>query len=124
MQDPIFEAIRRGVSNDRLEAYRRGDDNRSVLARYLWNMALSESLYPVLQSFEIVLRNSLHAALADTYRSEHWFDLTPAILHPRQRAMVTEAKSKLMDASKSITSGRVVAELSLGFWTSLFNAYY
>jgi hypothetical protein len=38
--------------------------------------------------------------------------------------MVTEAKSKLTDASKSITPGRIVAELNLGFWTSLFNAYY
>jgi hypothetical protein len=120
----MYEAIRRGVSHDRLEAYRRGDDNRSVLTRYLWNMALSESLYPVLQGFEIVLRNSMHAALANAYRTEYWFDLTPAILHPRQQAMVTEAKSKLTDASKSITPGRIVAELNPGFWASLFNAYY
>lgn len=124
VQNPIYEAIRRGVSSDRLDAYRRGDDNRSVLARYLWNMTLSESLYPVLQGFEIVLRNSTHMALADAYRSEYWFDLTPSILHPRQQTMVTEAKSKLTDAHKSITASRVVAELSLGFWTNLFNAHY
>ena len=124
MQDPIFDMIRGGVSYDRLEAYRRGDDNLDVLTRYLWNMMLSESLYPALQGLEVVLRNSLHKVLADAYQSEYWFDLTPAILHPRQQAMVAEAKGKLMDAHKAITAGRVVAELGLGFWTSLFNAYY
>jgi hypothetical protein len=38
--------------------------------------------------------------------------------------MVEEARNKLTDAQKTLTAGRVVAQLSLGFWTSLFNVYY
>ena len=124
MQESLYDAMGCGVSLDRLDAYRRNDDDRSVITRYLWNAALCESLYPSLQSVEIVLRNSLHTALTATYHNGRWFDVSPGLLHPRQQAMVKDAEDKLHHEGKLATTGRIVAELNLGFWTSLFNVHY
>jgi len=45
------------VSPTCLQAYRLATDRDDLdaLARYLWNMALSEALYPSLQNMEIAL---------------------------------------------------------------------
>jgi len=52
------------LAEERLASYGGdGADAPTQLARYLWNMALCESLYSPLQLAEIALRNHLHEAL-------------------------------------------------------------
>lgn len=36
--------------------------DRDLAARYLWNVALAESLLPCLQFVEVTLRNAIHHA--------------------------------------------------------------
>jgi len=124
-QGDLFAALSHAYSPERLGAYRLpGDDDTAVLSRYLWNTLLGEALYPTLQSLEVALRNSLHAAVARAYTRADWYDIVPPIMQPRQQNMITEVKAELIAAGKAITPGRVVAELPFGFWTSLFNVYY
>jgi hypothetical protein len=40
---------------------------------------------------------------------------------PWQAVKVKEAKDALLKRRKRVTSGRIVAELNLGFWTAFFN---
>jgi hypothetical protein len=40
-----------------------------------------------------------------------------------QTARVAQARQDLADAGKTITAGRMVAELSFGFWTGFFNKH-
>ncbi len=52
---PSYYALLRSVlSADRLDVYRqpRDADSLDVVARYLWNEALSEALYPTLAALE------------------------------------------------------------------------
>jgi len=59
-------ALRDTISSPRLDACRRlpSDDDLTLLGRYAWNVALSEALYPILQSLEIALRNGIHRSAA------------------------------------------------------------
>lgn len=117
------------VSAERVGAYavsaEEMDANpKLVLSRYMLNMALCESLYPALQTCEVALRNGIHSHLAATLAREDWFDTPGFALTPWAQLEVSKAKDKIQKAGKPITPGRVVAELQLGFWTSLFEAHY
>lgn len=54
-----------------------------ALARYLWNVALSQALYPTLGALAVGLRNNLHDELAAQY-GPSWFT-RPGLLRPRAR---------------------------------------
>lgn len=123
MNSDFFHKIRADLAVERLSVYQQDDANELItLARYLWNMALCEALYSPLQIAEIALRNAIHSALVDKYKSECWFDIAP--LTPWGHEQVGKAKSKLAQINKPQTNGRIVAELHFGFWTSFFNKAY
>jgi hypothetical protein len=112
------------LSAERLQPYRRPQDSDALdaLARYCWNMALCESLYPMLQVLEVVLRNALHARLTALH-GPTWYTAT-GVLDPREANEVAEAHTTLQRRHKPQTPGAVIAELTFGFWTSLFDRRY
>jgi len=121
MNPAFFQSVESILAPERLDAYRQdGADPAVTFARYLWNMALCESLYSPLQIAEIVLRNSLHGCLSARFGGAAWYDVVPALPVWQQRQL-NEARQKLLDAGKPVTPGRMVAELHFGFWTGFFN---
>lgn len=92
------------------------------MARYLWNIDVSRSLHPVLHMVEVTFRNQLHNALTGLYGAT-WYD-TPHLLTGKALAKVAEAKSNLARDRKPRDPGRIVAALSFGFWTSLYDKRY
>ena len=99
------------------------DDEIDSLARYYWNIALCESFYPSLHCLEVVLRNSLHDALTSVKGKPDWYD-TPGLLRPSEQKLLTHAKDELIRNRKPLEPGRIVAELTFGFWTNLLVRYY
>jgi hypothetical protein len=123
MQQEFYEKVVSALSAERLNVY--GQDRPApvtVMARYLWNMALCEALYSPLQMCEVALRNAIHAAMSDFHKTATWYD--SADLTPWGYEQVGSAKKKISIARHPVTSGRVVAELHFGFWTSLFEDHY
>ena len=86
-------------------------------------MALSESLYTPLQCLEVSLRNSVHDAATAHFKTDIWFDL-PGLLSPQEMNKVQEAKNTLVKSKKPLDAGRIIPELTFGFWTSLFDVRY
>lgn len=122
MNGAFFQHIEAILHTERIDAYRQdGADAKLTLARYLLNMALSESLYPSLQFAEIALRNAVHRELTVRCGTDAWFDSPLARLTSWQQDKVMEAKSTLGRNHKPLTPGRIVAELTFGFWTGFFN---
>lgn len=119
-----FTLLCSALAADRLDAYRRpGDaDGLDAVARYLWNVALSEALYPPLDALEVGLRNNLYDEIAAVY-GPSWFT-RPGLLRPTETQSVSEALATLSRQRKPLTAGRVVAELTFGFWTSLCDRAY
>jgi hypothetical protein len=131
-QDTIaFAAIRSVISADRLRGNERlGGVMLDTLARYSWNSYLGASLYPTLLHIEVAFRNRLHDAVASRYPIGPWQDVdcwlgrVPPILAPSEFAQVQVATDRLRRTGKPITPGRVVAELTFGFWTNLLDVRY
>lgn len=122
MNPAFFQQIEGILHTERMDAYRQdGADHTMTLSRYLLNMALSESLYPALQFAEIALRNAVHRELTARCGTDAWYDSPSARLTSWQQDKVTEAKGTLLARGKPPTPGRIVAELTLGFWTGFFN---
>lgn len=112
------------LSSDRLDSYLTpGGTRLDQLTDYYWNIALSEALYPSLNAVEIALRNSIHAGLTRRFRSEEWFD-DPRVLMQSQRNSIIAAEDWLGERGKPATTGRVIAQLSFGFWVTLLNKPY
>jgi hypothetical protein len=112
------------VSTERLESYRLpGDSDLQMVVNYLYNLALSEALYTPLSFLEISLRNSLHANLMAFFGTSTWYDL-PNALEPSEQLNVRRVQGRLANLGKLVTPGRVVSELSFGFWVSLLSGPY
>jgi len=112
------------LSLERLTSYY--DNNKEPLslaiARYQWNLRLCAALYTPLHVFEIGLRNSVHRAISTKHGSE-WLE-TPNTLSSREQATVQDALSKLRKLKPSVTTGKLIAELSFGFWVALLYKKY
>lgn len=110
-------ALYRSLSPERLSPYVAKSDGNKLAAIRLYerNITLSESLYGVLQCLEIALRNAIDRTLNESVGMS-WYDRIPLYhLH----ATIGQAKLKLTADEKSHDPGRMVAELTFGFWTSL-----
>ncbi len=125
MQGDFFNKISESLSMERLESYGTRDhaNGCTILARYLWNMSVCESLYSPLQLCEIGLRNALHHYLTDRY-GEHWYDNGTFQLTSYGREEVRKARAKLVREKKPQSPGAIVANLQFGFWTHLFQPFY
>lgn len=110
-------------SERRLSTYYKlfPSNKEKAIEYYRINTQISESLYPLLSNLEIALRNSIHNSFSIHYRLVDWF------LHFKQPELfdqVNIAQKKIISRNNSITSDKVVAELTFGFWTALFNKQY
>jgi hypothetical protein len=129
-QHVYARAIRRALSNERLDAYGFGRTDEEKIANYLWNLALCESLYPALHGIEVALRNAVFSSGAavlsriSTRDIPCWLDADPPIIHPDDQQMISAAKARLRERGLPLEPGRLVAELRFGFWTSLFDVRY
>jgi hypothetical protein len=112
--------LQRSVSLTRLQRYvsMACGDTSQALRLYMWNTALSESLYGPLQGLEVTLRNKIHERLTGAY-GPCWYDDPRLQLRHVQQRQVDRAKQVLGFLRKPIEPSRVLAELNFGFWVVL-----
>lgn len=126
MQQDFASRLLLALSSERLGAYRdRLDDSgdANLFAHYAWNMALSESLYPSLQVLEVALRNTIHAAASQQFQRADWYE-DARVVNWRDLEAVSKAKKGLESSKKPLEPGRIVAELTFGFWTAMLDRRY
>ncbi|WP_374079960.1 hypothetical protein [Bdellovibrio bacteriovorus] len=111
------------ISKERLGGYGYLDEQQldSIIVKYLWNCALSESLYESLHWLEISLRNNIHTAASHVWGNS-WLT-NGQLLAPEQR-LVDEALERLIKEGKKTNPEDITAALNFGFWTSLFRKDY
>jgi hypothetical protein len=85
---------------------------------YERNCQLSEALYGVIQGLEVALRNAIHNVMTQRVGAVDWYDRIA--LEDWEREAVDAAKEKIIRKNSALTPGRVVAELTFGFWVKLF----
>lgn len=126
--DKDISNITENISVDRLSSYKY-DDNDSIdliLSRYIYNVQISESFYPVIAALEIALRNRLHNAVA-FLKGGNWLleeiD-NQNILSENERNILLEAYKKLKRKHNTPSTGAIIAELTFGFWVNLCKKSY
>ena len=115
--------LEKGLSEKRLSTYYTlfPADKEKAIEYYRINMQIAESFYPLLSNLEIVLRNSIHRSFSIHFSSADW----PSLIKQNELAdQVNIAKRKILTSRHSLTPDKLIAELTLGFWTALFNKQY
>ena len=116
--------LRRVLSGDRFGSYLRaaGGDAAKAIELHAWNTLVSGAFYGPLQMVELALRNAVHDCLSAVY-GQQWFR-NRQILRENEIRRADDAREQVSRQRRGLTSGRVVAELSFGFWVSLFARRY
>lgn len=125
MEANFYKSLESRLSPARMSVYNADGRGPCVaLGRYLLNGALAEALYSPLQLCEIALRNSIHRELTRITGRSDWYDASTFILTAWGDEEIEKAKLKLKKRRKPVIADSVVAELTFGFWTSLFEDHY
>lgn len=116
-------ALEKSLSQKRLSTYYNifPGDKEKAISYYQLNTQTSESLYPLLSFLEVVLRNAIHNSCSVHFKSSDWF---LQCTQPDLSDQINSAKRKILAANHHISADKIVAELTFGFWTSLFNKQY
>jgi len=122
------KAIEQIISPERLAPYLKhhsGNFEKAV-NHYKTNIEVSESFYPLLAILEIGLRNSIDFQLRRLFNDESWYENSSfiKIVSRFQIDRVSEARSCILREKKIISSGKIISELSFGFWTSLLDSKF
>ncbi len=100
------------------------DEKRAIL-HYQSNIELAESFYPALSIMEVALRNAISRELETMTGREDWYAIFPTT--PGLNSLnkyITQATKQIVGRHETPTPSKIIAELTLGFWVSLFNAEY
>lgn len=118
------------ISKERLSVYGYqsvdGASGQTIgaLAKYLWNVALSEAFYPSIQLCEITLRNQLHTQIAYHLGEPQWLIDSAILKASREGEEVGAVWSSLMKRQRETSYYQIIPELSFGFWTGLLHKRY
>ncbi len=122
------KAIEKIISIERLEPYLNHHSNNFELAvaHYKANIEVSESFYSLLAILEIGLRNNIDYQLKRRFNDNLWYENADFIniVSRFQIDRVSEARNSILREKKTITTGKVISELSFGFWTSLLDSKF
>lgn len=123
------------LSQPRLERFLRAASNSQEKAQRLYrvNLRVSQAFYPVLNLFEIFLRNTINYHISSYFSNPNWIlsekigFMSDPTLRPSRfflKKSIQKAEKTIKRKGSSISSGKVIAEQSLGFWTSLFDTHH
>lgn len=129
-QGPGQTAVRALLSPDRLARYQTACHGTQTdpLDLYCWNSAIASAFFEDLGHLEIMLRNALDDRLRQRQsrrsRSQEWFDDPSLRLATKAQTDITEARRRAAAAGAATPRGKIIAELTFGFWRFLLARQY
>ncbi|NJQ01763.1 Abi family protein [Streptomyces zingiberis] len=132
IKPPDDKAVIELISPDRLTPYLSAcaGDSTAALALYQWNGDLAAAFFEPLGHLEIMLRNALDARLViRQQRRGHtleWYIDRQVPLSGKARDDIAQARERAGRGGTAATAprGKVIAELSFGFWRFLLARQY
>jgi len=118
-----------------------GNSTEKTVKLYKANLKISQAFHPLLGILEVVLRNRLNDVLALYFSDPDWiinqksgFMSDSSLRYTYKRTGVVKtndflkreilkAEKRLNKTQTPITSGKIIAEQTLGFWTDLFEVH-
>ncbi|RTY76030.1 hypothetical protein EKL96_00605 [Flavobacterium sp. LS1R10] len=123
------------LSQPRLNRFLLASGNSKTKAQKLYraNLRVAQSFYPVLNLFEIFLRNIFNNQVSAHFANPNWIItekngfMNDHSLHSSRfflKNSILTAERTIKRKGGLVTAGKVVAEQSFGFWTSLFDTHH
>jgi hypothetical protein len=139
-----FRDFRQYFSSARVHRYLLATNNSTSKAVKLYkaNLKISQAFHPLLGILEVILRNRLNDILTSHFTDPDWilnqkagFMSDPSLKFTYKRTgikktndflkrEINKAERRLQKTSTPITSGKIIAEQTLGFWTDLFEVHH
>lgn len=139
-----FRDFRQYFSAARVNRYllATGNSTSKAVKLYKANLRVSQAFHPILGIFEVVLRSRLNDILSSHFTDPDWlinqkngFMSDPSLRFIYKRTgqqktndflkrEINKAEKRLQKTRTPITSGKIIAEQSLGFWTDLFEVHH
>lgn len=123
----MVEAVRAGIGDARLAEYLAevGGDAERAIELYAWNSRLAAECFADVGHLEILLRNRVDRVCSVYYVEEElripWFLQLCSGLNDDDRNSVIGARERICSSRYPESRDRIVASLTFGFWTGLFN---
>lgn len=124
--EEFHDEILRRLSRPRLDPYlrARGGNLAAAVRLYLWNMRMGSAYFESLHLLEIGVRNAIHDVLTcrngrHATPATPWYRDDTLRLQPPTRQRIKQAVEQATKDGVPEIPGKVVAELTLGFWTAL-----
>ena len=118
------------LSMERLKSFIRNENDTIdvLIERYVNNIKISQALYPELSILEVTLRNAINTTLCK-YISDTWIEdevKQQKILFEHEHVKLINSYNdvKKRYSCKRFSTGKVVANLNLGFWTGICSKKY
>lgn len=110
-----------------------GYSRKKAQKLYRINLRVAQAFYPILNLFEIFLRNALNNEMSIHFSDPDWiinekygFMNDAGLTGTRffLKTSVQKAENTVLRRGNSVTPDKIVAEQTLGFWTSLFDVHH
>lgn len=135
IDDLEYSKLEYYLSQPRLDRFLRAVGNSQTKAQNLYrvNLRVSQSFYPILNLFEIFLRNKINYHISSHFSNPNWIitekkgfmnDQSLSLSRFFLKKSVQKAEKKIIRKTRTVSSGKVIAEQSFGFWTSLFDPHH
>lgn len=121
--------VRQRLSPERFARYEDlAGDLASAARLYEWNMRASAEFHRLLHGVEVILRNALHERMTRWHDENGlpgtWFDDPRGVLEARAHEDIAVARRRIAQQGRMATPGRLVSELTFGFWRYLLASRY
>lgn len=118
------------ISSERLLSFKKSENDTidMLIERYKLNLRISQAFYPELSILEVTLRNAVDTMLK-TCISETWIEdeiKQQKILNncEHEKLVTVYNNTKKEYSGSNFTIGKVIANLTFGFWTNLCSKWY
>jgi len=139
-----FQKVGLYLSAQRIGRYlmATGYKKTSAVKLYKANLKIAQAFHPLLGVLEVVLRNRLNVILSAHFKDPDWiinqkngFMMHPTLSYFDQKtgrkvtndflkSSVEKSEKRIRRLGLPITTGKIIADQSLGFWTDLFEVYH
>lgn len=106
-----------------------GNDLGRSKRLYLANIRLAQAFHPLLSQFEVILRNSINNELTNYFSDSNWIrtQKNGFMSHqslgnkPYLKGQIINSERRMRRDRVPITSGKLIADQTLGFWVAYFS---
>jgi hypothetical protein len=123
----MSDALETIISRERLGTYlaASGFDRERALELHAWNMRVAAAFLPLIGAAEICCRNLIAKRLEAAFGPEWWRESAfHRIAGKTGKGITLRAADKIADSGKPETLGRVISELSFGYWVNMLLPKY